>query len=62
MPDKNEDQHGDVPDKSDVVLLMIDVINDLDFPEGISSSAMPCRWHGRSRPEGASEPACRSCM
>jgi nicotinamidase-related amidase len=29
-----EDLHGNVPDKSSVVLLLIDVINDLDFPEG----------------------------
>jgi nicotinamidase-related amidase len=34
MPDKNEDLHGSVPDKADVALLLIDVINDLEFPEG----------------------------
>jgi nicotinamidase-related amidase len=34
MPTKNEDLHGMAPDKSDVALLLIDVINDLDFPEG----------------------------
>ena len=34
MPAKNEDLHGNAPDKSDVALLLIDVINDLDFPEG----------------------------
>ena len=34
MPDKNEDLHGSAPDKSDVALLLIDVINALDFPEG----------------------------
>jgi hypothetical protein len=34
MPDKNEDLHGNAPDKSDVALLLIDVIDDLDFPEG----------------------------
>jgi nicotinamidase-related amidase len=33
-PNKNEDLHGSAPDKSDVALLLIDVINDLDFPEG----------------------------
>lgn len=32
MPTRNEDLHGNAPDKSDVVLLLIDVINDLDFP------------------------------
>ena len=34
MPAKNEDLHGSAPDKCDVALLLIDVINDLDFPEG----------------------------
>ena len=34
MPSKNEDLHGNVPDKADVALLLIDVINDLEFPEG----------------------------
>ena len=33
MPAKNPDLHGSVPDKSDTALLVIDVINDLDFPE-----------------------------
>lgn len=33
MPLKNEDLHGNAPDKSEVALLLIDVINDLDFPE-----------------------------
>jgi nicotinamidase-related amidase len=30
----SEDLHGNVPDKSPVALLLIDVINDLEFPEG----------------------------
>jgi nicotinamidase-related amidase len=34
MPARNEDLHGNAPDKADVALLLIDVINDLDFPEG----------------------------
>jgi len=34
MPAKNEDLHGNVPDKSDVALLLIDVINDLEFDSG----------------------------
>ncbi|HEX8772263.1 MAG TPA: isochorismatase family cysteine hydrolase [Pyrinomonadaceae bacterium] len=34
MPAKNEDLHGNVPDKADVVLLLIDVINDLEFEGG----------------------------
>src|SRR3954452_2340535 len=33
MPARNPDLHGSVPDKSDIALLLIDVINDLDFPE-----------------------------
>jgi nicotinamidase-related amidase len=33
MPAKNEDLHGSAPDKSEIALLLIDVINDLDFPE-----------------------------
>src|SRR5688572_7458028 len=33
MPSKNENLHGNAPDKSLVALLLIDVINDLDFPE-----------------------------
>ena len=34
MPAKNENLHGNAPDKSDIALLLIDVINDLEFPEG----------------------------
>jgi nicotinamidase-related amidase len=34
MPAKNEDLHGNVPDKSSVALLLIDVINDLEFNGG----------------------------
>src|SRR5579871_6942549 len=34
MPAKNDDLHGSAPDKADVALLLIDVINDLEFPEG----------------------------
>ena len=33
-PEKNPDLHGNVPESSPVVLLLIDVINDLEFPEG----------------------------
>jgi nicotinamidase-related amidase len=33
-PARNEDLHGNVPDKSDVAVLLIDVINDLEFEEG----------------------------
>jgi nicotinamidase-related amidase len=34
MPAKNEDLHGNVPDTADVALLLIDVINDLEFENG----------------------------
>ena len=34
MPAKNSDLHGNAPDKSDVALLIIDMINDLEFAEG----------------------------
>jgi nicotinamidase-related amidase len=34
VPARNPDLHGQVPDKSDVALLLVDVINDLEFPEG----------------------------
>jgi len=34
MPVTSEDLHGSAPDKSGAALLLIDVINDFDFPEG----------------------------
>jgi nicotinamidase-related amidase len=34
MPEKNPDLHGSAPDHSPVALLLIDVINDLEWPEG----------------------------
>jgi nicotinamidase-related amidase len=34
MPALNQDLHGNAPDKAAVALLLIDVINDLEFPEG----------------------------
>lgn len=33
MPSKNRDLHGNAPDKCETALLLIDVINDLEFPE-----------------------------
>jgi nicotinamidase-related amidase len=33
MPARNEDLHGSAPDKSETALLIVDVINDLDFAE-----------------------------
>ena len=34
MPAKNPDLHGNAPDKAAVALLLVDVINDLEFPGG----------------------------
>lgn len=34
MPAKNEDLHGNVPENSPVVLMIVDVINDLEFDGG----------------------------
>ena len=34
MPAYNHDLHGNVPDKSDVAVLLIDVLNDLEFSSG----------------------------
>jgi len=34
MPAKNVDLHGNVPDKAETALLLIDVINDLEFDNG----------------------------
>ena len=33
MPVRNRDLHGSAPDKSEIALVLIDVINDLNFPE-----------------------------
>ena len=33
MPARNQDLHGSAPDKCETALLLIDVINDLNFPE-----------------------------
>ena len=38
MPAKNDDLHGNVPDRAEVALLLIDVINDLEFIDSASSS------------------------
>jgi nicotinamidase-related amidase len=43
MPAKNPDLHGNVPESSSVALLLIDVINDLEFPgsERLVEQAVP---------------------
>ena len=34
MPTRNADLHGNVPDKSPVALLLVDVINDMEWEDG----------------------------
>jgi hypothetical protein len=43
MPAKNPDLHGNVPDTADTALLLIDVINDLEFEggEALLTHALP---------------------
>jgi nicotinamidase-related amidase len=43
MPNHNPDLHGNVPDKADAALLIIDVLNDLEFEGGdrLLESALP---------------------
>jgi nicotinamidase-related amidase len=43
MPEKNQDLHGNVPDRSPVVLLLVDVINDMEFEGGdaLLAQALP---------------------
>lgn len=40
---KNEDLHGNAPDRSPVALIVLDMINDLEFPEGeqVLRAALP---------------------
>src|SRR6478752_7473299 len=42
-PAKNEDLHGNVPDTSPVALLIVDMINDLEWPGGdrMAEQVMP---------------------
>jgi nicotinamidase-related amidase len=44
---KNDDLHGNAPDKSEIALLLIDVINDLEFEGGerLFQSALPAARH-----------------
>jgi hypothetical protein len=34
MPARNPDLHGNVPDRCNVALILIDVINDMEFESG----------------------------
>jgi nicotinamidase-related amidase len=47
MPAKNPDLHGNVPDTCPVVLLLVDVINDMEFPGGdrLAEHALPAARH-----------------
>ena len=42
-PENNEDLHGNVPDKSPVALLIVDMVNDLEWPGGdrLAEQMMP---------------------
>lgn len=59
MPAKNHDLHGNVPENSPVALIIVDVINDLDFEGGdkVLENALPmarrlARLTTRAREEG----------
>jgi allantoicase len=43
MADKNGDLHGNVPDQCSVALILIDVINDMEFESGeaLFKNALP---------------------
>ncbi len=47
MRDKNDDLHGNAPDDAEVALLLIDVINDLEFDggEALLTQALPMAVH-----------------
>jgi nicotinamidase-related amidase len=56
MPAENDDLHGNVPDNAEVALLLIDVINDLEFPGSellfeqvmaIAENIAALKWHAR---------------
>jgi nicotinamidase-related amidase len=47
MPAKNQDLHGNVPDGSPVALLLIDVINDLEFKDNRSIVRQAARLAAR---------------
>ena len=47
MPAKNDDLHGNVPDQCAVALILIDVINDMEFETGeaLFKNALPAARH-----------------
>jgi nicotinamidase-related amidase len=59
MPHQNPDLHGNVPDKADAALLLIDVLNDLEFEGGdrllesaLSMARALARLKGRAQQAG----------
>jgi hypothetical protein len=62
MPSRNEDLHGSAPDEHESALLLIDVINDLDFPEAnqvVGAAIKMARSLSRLK-QRAKKQACRS--
>ena len=62
--EKNKDLHGNAPDDSDIALLLIDVINDLEFEGGqeLFRDALPAAKNIARLKERASKQACPSSM
>jgi len=54
MPARNPDLHGSAPDKAVVALLIVDVINDLGFPEAKQLRFVPAMSRKVRKPK---EPA-----
>lgn len=57
MPAKNDDLHGNVPENSPVALILVDVINDLEFTGGdsLKEHALPMARRLRALTERARE-------
>ena len=63
MVEPNASLHGSAPDKAAVALLLIDVINDFDFPEAqqLLQFARPMAERVAELRRVLARPACRSC-
>lgn len=57
MPAKNDDLHGSVPENSPVALILVDVINDMDFDggEALRKQALPMAKRLRALAQRARE-------
>src|SRR5689334_1509289 len=57
MPAKNNDLHGNAPDESPVALILIDVINDMEFDSGeaLFRNALPAARNLAALKQRASE-------